>query len=154
MHSRVSRSIEEVSRIYREEANLNGSRICRGYVKQIESTRFWLDGQTYLSRNYRGCRKEGFQGGKTHKMRKQQDGYSNNHPSNMLSTQTTPQLQMQSIPRSTNTLNKSNQLYISKIFKTVQQVYINTCIPCDGQNILYLHMYQEQQRVCVLCVKT
>ena len=28
MHARVSRSIEEVSRIYREEANLDGSRIC------------------------------------------------------------------------------------------------------------------------------
>ena len=41
-------------------------------------------------RSYRGCRKEVFQGGKTHKMRKQQDGYSNKHPSNMLSTQTTP----------------------------------------------------------------
>ena len=43
-----------------------------------------------LSRSYQGCRKEVFQGGKTHKMRMQQDGYSNKHPSNMLSTQTTP----------------------------------------------------------------
>ena len=45
-----------------------------------------------LSRSYWGCRKEVFQGGKTFKMKKQQDGYSNKHPSNMLSTQTTPQL--------------------------------------------------------------
>ena len=45
-----------------------------------------------LLRSYQACRKEVFQGGKTHKMRKQQDGYSNKHPSNMLSTQTTPQL--------------------------------------------------------------
>ena len=43
-----------------------------------------------LSRSNQGCRKEVFQGGKTHKMRKQQGGYSNKHPSNMLSTQTTP----------------------------------------------------------------
>ena len=42
-----------------------------------------------LWRSYRGCKKEVFQGGKT---RKQQDGYSNKHPSNMLSTQTIPQL--------------------------------------------------------------
>ena len=43
-----------------------------------------------LSKSYRGCRKEIFHGGKTHKMRKQQDGYLNKHPSNMFSTQTTP----------------------------------------------------------------
>ena len=67
-----------------------------------------------LSRSYRGYRKEDFQGGKTHKMRKQQDGYSDKHPSNMLSTQTTPQLYMQSMPTSTNMLNKCNQFYISK----------------------------------------
>ena len=36
MHERVSRSIEEVSRIYREEANLDGSRICRGSIDQTE----------------------------------------------------------------------------------------------------------------------
>ena len=131
MHAKVSQSIEEVSRIYREKANLNGLRICQGYIEQTKSTRFWLDGSTYLSRNYQGqtqksrqkrylsksyqgCKKEVFQRGKTHKMRKQQDGYLNKYPSNMLSTQITPQLQMQSIPRSTNTLNKSNQFYISK----------------------------------------
>ena len=43
-----------------------------------------------LLRSYRACRKEVFQGGKTHKMRKQQDGYLNKHPRNMLSTKTTP----------------------------------------------------------------
>ena len=37
MHARISRSIEEVSRIYREEANLNGSRICQGFIGQTES---------------------------------------------------------------------------------------------------------------------
>ena len=37
MHARVSQSIEEVSRIYREETNLDGSRICRGSIGQIES---------------------------------------------------------------------------------------------------------------------
>ena len=51
MHARVSRSIEEVSRIYWEEANLDGSRICWGCVEQTE--RFWLDGSTYLSRSCR-----------------------------------------------------------------------------------------------------
>jgi len=45
-----------------------------------------------LSKSYRGCKKEVFQGGKTHKIRKQQDRYSNKHPSNMLSTQSTAQL--------------------------------------------------------------
>ena len=131
MHARVSRLIEEVLRINREEDNLDGLRICQGCVEQTESTRFWLGGSTYLSRScqgqtqisrqkrylsksYQGCKKEVFQRGKTHKMRKQQDGYLNKYPSNMLSTQITPQLQMQSIPRSTNTLNKSNQFYISK----------------------------------------
>ena len=54
MHARVSQSIEEVSRIYQEEANLDGSRICQGYVKQTKSTRFWLDWSTYLSRSCRG----------------------------------------------------------------------------------------------------
>ena len=54
MHARVSRSIKEVLRIYREEANLNGLRICQGCVEQIESTRFWLDGSTYLSRSCQG----------------------------------------------------------------------------------------------------
>ena len=54
MHVRVSRSIKEVLRIYREEANLNGLRICQGCVEKIESTRFWLDGSTYLSRSCRG----------------------------------------------------------------------------------------------------
>ena len=50
-HARVSQLIEEVSRIYRDEANLDGSRICRGCVEQTKSTRFWLDGLTYLSRS-------------------------------------------------------------------------------------------------------
>ena len=54
MHAKVSQSIEEVSRIYREKANLNGLRICQGYIEQTKSTRFWLDGSTYLSRNYQG----------------------------------------------------------------------------------------------------
>ena len=40
MHAKVSRSIEEVSRIYQEEANLDGSRICRRCVEHTESTRF------------------------------------------------------------------------------------------------------------------
>ena len=51
MHARVPWSIEEVSRIYQEEANFDGSRICRGCVKQTENTRFWLDGLTYLSKS-------------------------------------------------------------------------------------------------------
>ena len=37
MHARVSRLIREVSRIYREEANLNGLRNCRGFIGQKES---------------------------------------------------------------------------------------------------------------------
>ena len=37
MHARVSRLIREVSRIYREEANLNGSRNCQGFIGQKES---------------------------------------------------------------------------------------------------------------------
>ena len=37
MHARVSRLIREVSRIYREEANLNGSRNYRGFIGQKES---------------------------------------------------------------------------------------------------------------------
>ena len=49
MHARVSRLIEEVSRIYREEANLNGSRICQGFIGQTESF-WWIE---KLSRNYR-----------------------------------------------------------------------------------------------------
>ena len=36
MHARVSRSIKEVLRIYREEANLNGLRICQGCDEQID----------------------------------------------------------------------------------------------------------------------
>ena len=36
MHARVSQSIEEVSRIYREEANLDGLRICQGAIGQTE----------------------------------------------------------------------------------------------------------------------
>ena len=37
MHARVSRLIREVLRIYREEANLNGSRNCQGFIGQKES---------------------------------------------------------------------------------------------------------------------
>ena len=37
MYIRVSRSIEEVSRIYQEEANLDGLRICRGSISQTKS---------------------------------------------------------------------------------------------------------------------
>ena len=37
MHARVSRSIEELSRIYWEEVNLDGLRICRGSIGQTES---------------------------------------------------------------------------------------------------------------------
>ena len=37
MHARVSRSIEEMSRIYQEEANLDGSRICQGSIGQTKS---------------------------------------------------------------------------------------------------------------------
>ena len=40
-----------------------------------------------LSKSYQGCKKEVFQGGKTHKMRKQQDGYSTIDPINILSSQ-------------------------------------------------------------------
>ena len=36
MHARVSRSIKEMLRIYREEANLNGLRICQGCDEQID----------------------------------------------------------------------------------------------------------------------
>ena len=39
-----------------------------------------------LSKSYRGCKKEVFQGRKTHKMRKQQDGYTID-PINILSSQ-------------------------------------------------------------------
>ena len=48
-HARISCSIEEVSRIYREEANLNGSRICQGFIGQTESF-WWIE---KLSRSYR-----------------------------------------------------------------------------------------------------
>ena len=34
--------------------NFDGQRIYQGCVEQTESTRFWLDGLTYLSRRCRG----------------------------------------------------------------------------------------------------
>ena len=51
MHARGSQQIEKLSSCYRVEANLDGLRICQGCVEQTDSTRFWLDGLTYLLRN-------------------------------------------------------------------------------------------------------
>ena len=53
-HARVSRLIEEVLKIYWEEANLDGSRICRACVEQTKSTIIWLDGLAFLLRSCRG----------------------------------------------------------------------------------------------------
>ena len=43
MHARVSQSIKEVSRIYREEANLDGSRIYRPDIKFLNGSKSYRD---------------------------------------------------------------------------------------------------------------
>ena len=44
----------------------------------------------------------------------------------------------------THTLNKSNQFYISKTkLRQFSQHTLTHVKPCDGQIIMYLHMYQE-----------
>ena len=50
MHARVSWSIEELSRIYQEEANLDGLRICQESIIQTESFSMDQEGVEKLSR--------------------------------------------------------------------------------------------------------
>ena len=55
----------------------------------------------------------------------------------------------------THTLNKSNPFYISKTKLRQFSEHILTHVkPCNGQITLYLHMYQELQRILrVVCEK-
>ena len=55
----------------------------------------------------------------------------------------------------THTLNKSNQFYILKTkLRQFSKHTLTHVKPCDGQITLYLHMYQEQQRILrVMCEK-
>ena len=109
VHARGSWQIEKLSSFYRDETQKswwieNLSRMCRADREHKILAR-WIDlSFEKLSRSnpkisieevsvekLSRMQKRGFSRGKTRKMRKQQDGYSNKHPSNMLSTQTTLQ---------------------------------------------------------------
>ena len=50
MTAKVSQSNKEVSRIYQEEANLDGSRICQGSIGQTKSFLMDLESIEKLSR--------------------------------------------------------------------------------------------------------
>ena len=81
-------SVEDVlSRQRAQDFGLMDWPICREAVKVKPK---YLDRRGICRETIEDAKKRFSKGGKTHKMRKQQDGYSNKHPSNMLSTQTTP----------------------------------------------------------------
>ena len=88
-----------------------------------------------------------------------QASYSIKDPNNMLSSQKhlltkkCKAFMIQNTHTHTHTTSLTNFIFQKQV-KTVQGAYINTCISCDGRITFYWHMYQKQQTVCVLYVKT
>ena len=157
-----ARSIHQVSRSYRGyRPILDRSIRYRGAGEIV--IRKSLGSSTYsqLSRRYRGgvepAFKNSFSRCEKHKHECNPTCNSTNDPINILNSQNHLSNKILStwIFENTHTLNKSNQFYTSKNKSRQFSKHTLTHIKShDGQIILYLHMYQEQQRILrVMCEK-
>ena len=151
---KISRCIEKLSRFYQEE--IQRPRWIEIVLTSVE-TRRKRARQIAICQELLRWVKTVFQRREKHIRECNQACYPTKDSNNILSSQkhllTGKMSSIQIQNTHTHTTSLTNFIFQKQV-KTVQWAYINTCIPCDGQITLYLHMYQKQQRICVLCVKT